>query len=164
MLVNSRPALFYTVVTLTIILAYFGSIYPIATEYQILRPELVCLLVIYWVMSVPLHLGVSFAFFVGLFQDLIEQSVWGAHALALTFVAYFCARSYKRIKGLAVWQQSVWVFVLVGMHQVLVNIVLGFAGYNTAPRDLLISVVVTSLTWPVLMLVILRVRLAYRMV
>jgi rod shape-determining protein MreD len=164
MLVDSRPGLFYTMVVASVMLAYFVAVIPLDAKYQVLRPELVCLIVIYWIMSVPQHLGVTFAFFVGLGQGVLEQGVWGAHAFALVVVAFFSVSAYKRVKNLSVWQQSLWVFFLVSIHQMMANTVMSFSGYDAQMRQLLLSIVVTSLAWPVLLITLKRFRVSYRMV
>jgi rod shape-determining protein MreD len=164
MLVESRPGLFYSMVVVSILLGYLFMLFPLAPNYQMLRPELVCLLLIYWVMSVPQHIGVTFAFFVGLVQGVLEQSVWGAHAFALASVAFFCAGAYKRIRNYGLWQQVLWVFILVGVHQVLVNLILSFMGYQARPGQLLSSIVISALFWPPLVVALRKFRQHFRLV
>ncbi len=164
MFVEKHPLLFYTMVVVSLLIAMLVAIAPFAPEYQVLRPELVCLLVIYWVVSVPQHLGISFAFLTGLVQDLVEQSIWGAHALALSIVAYICVSSYQRIKSYSIWHQTAWVSVLVGLHQLVVNWMQSLAGYRSSTISLLASVIISTLLWPVLLSGLRRLRQNYRMI
>jgi len=115
---------------------------------RILQPELVCLLVIYWIFSVPQHLGLTFAVLVGFVQDLIGQSVWGGHSIALALVAYICLTSYQRIVSYSIWHQTLWVLVIVGIHQLAIVWVLGLAGYPTGFIAFFIPILVTALFWP----------------
>ena len=164
MLVDRQPALFYSMVALSVTIALLLAIVPLPSDYQLLRPELVCLLVIYWVISVPQHLGVTFGFIVGFAQDLAEHTIWGGHALALCIVAYICTNAYQRIISYSIWHQSLWVCVLVGVHQVVVNWVQSLDGYHAPVSLLLASTVVSSLLWPPLLLGIRRLRQRLNMV
>ncbi len=152
-----------TLVAITFILAIFVAIYPFSDVFTELRPEFVCLLVIYWVTNVPQNFGVLFAWCVGLIQDVVEGIPWGAHAMALAIVAYVCLVAYQRIKNYSVWHQTLWVFVLVGFHQVIVNWVQGLAGYDTTPKTLLLSAMVSALFWPILFISIMRIRVKHRL-
>ena len=165
MLVADRsPISFYLMVAVSVILALFLAIIPLPSGYEVLRPELICLLVVYWVTSAPQHLGLTFAFVVGLSYDVIQHSVWGAHALALVIVAYICINAYQRFMSYSVWHQSLWVCVLVGVHQMVVNWVQSFSGYHASLGTLLGSIVMTSILWPPFLLGWRRIRQNLKMV
>lgn len=153
---------FYLVALTSFAIALLIAIYPLSTGYSGLRPEFVCLLVIYWLISAPQYFGVFFSWMIGMAQDLIEGIVWGGHALALSIVAYICMVAYQRIKSYSLWHQTLWVFVLVGFHQVTVNWIQGLAGYRATPADLILSTIVSALFWPPLYLGMGRLRLRYR--
>jgi len=121
------------------------------------------MLVVYWIMHSPQHIGMTFAWCVGLFQDIAEVTVWGAHAMALTILAYICLMSYQRIRNYSVWHQSLWIFVLVGTHQVVVNWVQGIAGYRTPVHLLLLPTIMSALCWPLMSFMLHRIRLRYRL-
>lgn len=159
----SPNPLLYAFMALMYLVALLLAVYPLPWTYAMLRPELVCLLVLYWAMYLPDYSGISLAFFAGLFQDVVVGSVWGAHALALAVLAYICLVSYQRIRNYSVWHQALWVFVLVGMHQVLVNWVQGLAGYQASVSYMLIPTMVTALCWPPLVFGLSRLRRRYRL-
>lgn len=138
------------------------AVMPLASKFSLLRPELVCLLVIYWIMAAPQHLGVAYAWMIGLLQDIVEGTIWGGHALALSVIAYICLVSYQRIRSYVIWHQAVWIFILVGTHQVIVNWVQGMAGYHGSVYLLLVPAVVSALCWPVVSLGLGRLRMTYR--
>lgn len=144
------------------VVALLLSIMPLSTNMNWLRPEFVCLVVIYWVLLMPQQVGIGIAWIMGFTLDLIEGLVWGGHALAMTVLAYVCLLSYQRIRNYSVWHQSLWVFVLIGLHQVIVNWVQGLAGYQQPVRLIILPAVVSSLLWPVLFAVMQRLQIAYR--
>lgn len=126
------------------------AIFPFSRDFSLLRPEFVCLLVIYWVVFLPQLFGVTFAFGIGLLQDVVEGGVWGAHALAYTVLGYICLFSWQRIRSYSIWQQSAWVFVLVGTHQVIVSWVKGLEGYPASTHTLVLPTMASALCWPIL--------------
>lgn len=160
---QSRAGLLATVVLLSLFLATILNVYPLSHAVSFLRPEFLCLIVIYWIVSIPHHIGVVFAWSTGLFQDIVEGTVWGAHALALTLLAYICLLSWQRIRSYSIWQQSMWVFILVGMHQVVVSWIQGLAGYQNPIHLLLLPTIVSACVWPILFLSLQSVRLRYRL-
>ena len=141
-----------------IFLALVFKIFPLSNKLAILRPEFVCLLVIYCVIARPHEFGVFFAWSVGLFQDVVEMNIWGAHALALTVLTYICLLSWQRIRSYSIWQQSMWVFVLVGTHQVIVSWVQGMAGYHSPTHLILLPALTSALIWPLLSWLFLRLQ------
>jgi rod shape-determining protein MreD len=160
---DASPVAFYSFFALTVLLALLIAVFPLPQGFGLLRPEVVCLLILYWVMQAPEQVGISLAFMVGLLQDVVEGSIWGAHAIALAVLAYICLVSYQRIRNYSVWHQTLWVFVLVGTHQVLVNWVQGLAGYHAPVAYMLVPTVITALCWPLLRHIVNRVRRYYRL-
>lgn len=160
---QNSPVAFFVIVALSCLVALLVAVFPLPYAYAALRPELVCLLILYWVMFAPEYVGVSVAFFVGLLQDVVEGTVWGAHALALAVLAYICLVSYQRIRSYSLWHQALWVFVLVGTHQVLVNWVQGLAGYHAPVSQMLIPTIISALCWPLVIYSLNRLRRRYRL-
>ena len=158
MFADRHPVQFHIMVVLSFAPAFLLAIIPLPPEYQLLRPELICLIVLYWVISTPQHLGITFAFFIGFAQDLIEHSVWGAHALGLAVVAYICINAYQRIISYSIWHQTLWMSVLIGVYQVIVNWVMSLDGYHVPVSTLLASIVLSTLMWPVVQLGVRRLR------
>ena len=159
---QSRSGLFHSLMTIAMLFALLISVAPIGHMFVLFRPEIVCLVVIYWLLQAPLHLGVGFAASVGLFQDVIEGSVWGAHMMALAVVGYVCTVSYQRFKNYSTWHQTIWILVLVGIHQNIVNWVQGMQGYRTDTFILLLSTAVSALFWPLLKVGLGKVQRIYR--
>ena len=158
---HSWPYILLLIVSL--ILSLLVAIYPLPPAWAAFRPELVCLVVIYWVLHKPSHIGVGIAWSVGLVQDVVEDSVWGGHALALAFVAYICLMSYRRIRSYSLSQQTFWVFVFVGIHQLFVNWIQGMDGYGSPARFMTISAFVTAVIWPILVLYMGHLQRRYRL-
>ncbi len=128
------------------------AVYPMSQSASWFRPDLVVLLLIAWMIYRPHSLGVGSAWLIGLLQDVVIGGVWGAHALALAFVAYVCSKSYRRLRTYALFQQTFWVFVFVGIHHVFVNWVASFSGYSASAHLMFVSVLTSAICWPLLVL------------
>ncbi len=136
-------------ISLSFVAALLLAVYPLV-EWNIYRPQLVALLVIYWALAIPQQLSVLMVWLVGLLQDLVEGSLLGLHALSLVLLAYLCLLSYQRIRNFALWQQSCWVFMLIAIHQLLGDWVDSLSGQQSQPFDFLYSALVSALCWPLL--------------
>lgn len=138
------------------------SIFPMPLEYAALRPQWLCLIIIYWAINSPFKFGVVGAWFVGMFADIVFGSVWGGHAAALSLVAYLCLITYQRVRRHPMWQQTLWVFMLVAIHQTVVNWFEGLNGYSQQAHHYLISIIISALFWPVMTLLCSVLRRRYR--
>lgn len=144
----------------SIVIALMLSIFPLPFHWSWFRPEFVALVMIYWVVTLPQHVGIGFAWCVGLIQDVVENALLGQHALALVPVAYVCLLSYQRIRSYALWQQSGWVFILVGLHQLFWNWIHSITGKDSQPLIFLVPALVSALIWPLVVILLewLRIR------
>ncbi|WP_370981375.1 rod shape-determining protein MreD [Agaribacterium sp. ZY112] len=148
MVIRRHPLRFFIVFTCACLASLLFAIVPLSPALSPLRPELVCLVVFFFLLYCPQYLSLALVFFVGLLQDLVELGIWGAHAFALVMSAYIILSAEHRLRSYGVWRQTLWISVLIGLHQVLVNWVQGLAGYAVAPHVLLCSVLSTSIFWP----------------
>lgn len=139
-------------------IALLIDIYPLPASLVWFRPELVCLLLIFWVLRFPHQIGMGMAWCVGFVQDIISGGVWGGNALALAIVAYICQMSYQRLRSYSLSQQTLWVFVFVGIYQLFFNWIQGMSGYSAPVHLMLISTGISAACWPPLVIIMSRIR------
>lgn len=161
---NNLPAHNHKVIWISILAAYLLAIFPLDYAFLWLRPEFVALLVVYWAIHLPQQFGLVSAWMSGLGLDIVENSTLGQHALALTVVAYVCLMSYQRIRSYAMWHQSMWIFILVGIHQLFCNWVQSLNGRSADVWEFLIPALASALIWPVVYAVLSTLRIHYRVV
>lgn len=149
----------YRVVPPTLLLGLMLVMMPLPDWAQPFRPDWVALILIYWVMAIPEHVGVTVAWVFGLLLDVTQGAILGQHAIGLVVVAYLVQLQYLRIRVFSLLQQSLVVFVLLLIKQLLVLWVSGIVGQ--APEDLA-SYFLPSLTgaiiWPWLFIVLRDIR------
>ena len=75
-------------IALSLLLALFANIAPLAGVAMVLRPDFLALVLLYWCIREPRRVGVGVAWFVGLLMDVADATVFGQHALAYAVLAY----------------------------------------------------------------------------
>jgi rod shape-determining protein MreD len=143
-------------IMLTIVIASLLGIMPLPQWLEIWRPEWIALVVVYWVIALPHRIGLFTAWLVGFFVDVLEGSLLGLNAIALTLIAYVALSLYQRLRMFTPLQQSTTILMLIGVSQLLIFWVLTATGQNT-PQNLLfvVSALSSALVWP-LVFVLLR--------
>ena len=140
------------VIALTFVVAMVLAILPLPDSVPIelgyLRPQWVVLVLIYWVIALPDRVGILVAWSIGLIVDVLLGSLLGQHGVAFILVAYIASSLYQRLRMFSLWQQSMIVFAIVGLNQ-LINIwiesIVGIGDWNLW---YLLSSVVSALLWP----------------
>lgn len=146
----------------TLIVALTLTILPMPVWAEELRPQWVTLVLIYWCLVLPRRIGVFAGFFVGITQDVVSGALLGQHALALSVVAYLAGELHRRIRAYPSWQQSVAVWLLLLVERLLSLWVLGATGQPTPTLTFWLPTMVGFLLWPLLSLVLDRLRLSAR--
>jgi len=138
-------------IALTIIIAAILAIVPLPDWLEVWRPEWVALVLVYWAIALPHKVGLLSAWVVGFFVDVLEGSLLGLNALALTIIAYVARNLYQRMRMFTPLQQSMTLLILVGLQQLLVFWVLTATGQNAATNlGFVFSALSSALVWPVL--------------
>ena len=75
---------------LSLLLALALEMLPVGRHAA--SPDLLALVLVFWIVHQPQRVGVGLAFLFGLLIDVHEGAVLGQHALAYTLLAYFALR------------------------------------------------------------------------
>jgi rod shape-determining protein MreD len=140
------------VIALTFVVAMVLAIVPlpdsVPVELGYLRPEWVVLALIYWVIALPHRVGILVAWSVGLIVDVLLGSLLGQHGIAFIIVAYIASSLYQRLRMFSLWQQSMIVFAIVGLNQLInfwIESIVGIGDWN---MWYMLASVVSALLWP----------------
>jgi len=101
----------------TLFVALFIDSYLFPSNFQILKPTLVLLTLIYWNMALPDRIGITAAFSFGIFVDLIEGSLLGLHGILFILITYVCQRFFYQFRVSPLWQQSFILFFLFLLYK-----------------------------------------------
>lgn len=106
----------YAVILPTFFVAFVLAIIPLPSLLNYIRPEWVAMTVIFWLLTSPAKAGIFLAFAMGLLLDVLHGHLLGQNALALTLLAYLCMLLHSRMRLYNPLQQSLLVFVLIGLY------------------------------------------------
>jgi len=112
----------------TFLAAFILTILPMPDWTVWLRPAWVVMVVVYWVMVAPQNVNVGIAWLAGILLDVLEGTLFGEHALALTFVAVIVAKTHTQLRMFPLIQQGISVFFLVLIYQFILYCIQGFIG------------------------------------
>ncbi len=149
------------VIALTLIAALWISIVPLPLWAQWGRPDLVAIVVLYWIMALPERVGIGFAWSVGLVQDIIEGSVLGQHAFALAILAYLALILYQRLRMFTPVQQAWVIFVFTALNQLLCHWVQTLVGIVSFNILFMLPAVFSALLWPLVSVFLRMLRRSY---
>lgn len=135
-------------IPVTIIFAFLLTLLPMPGWAVWLRPAWVLMVLIYWTMANPEQVNVGVAWIVGILLDVLQGTLLGEHALALTVVIYLVARMVSRLRMYPLIQQGFSVFLLVLVYQFILFCIQGFLG--SLPQSWLYwsSSLTSMLLWP----------------
>jgi rod shape-determining protein MreD len=102
---------------LSLLLALALEMLPVGRHAA--SPDLLALVLVFWIVHQPQRVGVGLAFVFGLVIDVHEGAVLGQHALAYTLLAYFAVSIHRRLLWFAVPSQALQILPLfVAAHGV----------------------------------------------
>ncbi|XOV87260.1 MAG: rod shape-determining protein MreD [Pseudomonadota bacterium] len=130
----------------------------VPSEVGYLRPEWVVLALIYWVIALPQRIGIAVAWFVGLMMDVLLGDLLGQHGIAYIIVAYIAQSLYQRLRMFRIWQQSLIVFGIVGLNQLINFWIESIAGLAEWSFWYLLPSVVSAFLWPWVFLILRYLR------
>ena len=110
------------VIWASFIVALTLTMLPLPHWAELFRPEWVALALIYWCMALPERVGVGVGWSMGILLDVVKGTLLGQNALALTLIAYLTLRLHQRVRVFPLWQQALFVFILVALDQMLVHL------------------------------------------
>lgn len=149
------------VILVSILIALILSTLPLPETLQSWRPEWVLLVLFYWLVALPERIGIGVSWTVGIALDVLEGSLLGLNALSLTLIAYCSLLFYQRVRMFSWLQQSLFVFALVAVHQIISHWIKGILGASAQSMMFLIPAFISALIWPWLFVLMRGVRRSF---
>jgi rod shape-determining protein MreD len=133
---------------LTIIIAFLLTLLPMPGWAIWLRPSWVLMVLIYWTIANPEQVNVGIAWMIGILLDVLQGTLLGEHALAMTIVIYFVVRMVSRLRMYPLMQQGLSIMVLVLVYQSILFCIQGFLGSMPQSWMYWSSSLTSMLLWP----------------
>lgn len=132
---NSYISLYISnwVIAISLTIAFLLDRIPIPIFLEKIRPDLVLVVLLYWVILLPHKINILTSWVIGLFLDIGRDTLLGQHALAFSIVAYLALKACRHIRLTSIWQQTLFVAILLIIKQILIFWINGIIGYP--PRD-----------------------------
>lgn len=135
-------------VALTLFVALMLNLVPLEGTAQMLRPDFLALVLLYWCIQAPRLVGVIVAWCMGMLMDVGNATLLGQHALAYALLAYAAEFFRRRVLRFPLWQQAAQVAVLLVVCLTLV-LLIRFVGGAPLPRwNYFVPGLVGALLWP----------------
>lgn len=144
--------------TTSFIIALLLSVIPIPDWSIHLRPQWLTLFLIYWCLTSPERVGIASAWVTGLLLDVMTGSLFGAHALSLSLVAFITLNIYQRTRVFPLWQQSLVVFSLLLLEHIIHFWVIGITTEITPGKEYWLKPVVGLFIWPWLFILLSEIQ------
>ena len=133
------------------------------SEMGFLRPELVLMTVIYWIIALPHRAGVVLAWISGLIMDILIGNFLGQFGVTFVIVSYFALKFYQRFRMFSVWQQAIVVSGLVVLHRALSFLLEYVFTGSFWSAWYLLPVLSSALIWPLVFLLLRSLRRSLRL-
>lgn len=142
------------IVFVTVLAALFLTILPLPEAAADLRPQWVALTLIFWALYLPDRVGVFWGFGAGLALDVATGSLLGHHALGLSVVSYLAIELHARVRAFLLWQQTLFVWMLLVLERLLSLWIQGATGQPMPSLGYWASTFIGILLWPWLAVVL----------
>jgi rod shape-determining protein MreD len=113
---------------ISLCLALILMLLPMPSWIAALRPAWVLLVLIFWSLVLPGRISITLAWVMGIVMDVLNGTLLGEHALALTTVIYVAARLNNQLRMFSLFQQGMAVLCLVLLYLFILFCIQGFLG------------------------------------
>jgi rod shape-determining protein MreD len=136
------------IIAMTLIAAFILTLLPMPSWAVWLRPAWVLMVLVYWAIAIPEQINIGIAWVTGIFLDVLQGTLLGEHAFALTIVIYLVTRMYSRLRMFPLLQQGLSILLFVLLYQFILFCIQGFLG--SLPHGWLYwsSSLTSMLVWP----------------
>jgi len=121
---------------------------------QNFQPQFLLLVTLFWVIALPQNVGIGISWVNGLFLDGLQGTLLGENALSFAILAYILYKIQHRFRLLSAVIQSVSIFFLVMLNQILLFWLQGIQGQYVAWIWFFGSALTSALLWPWISLVL----------
>ena len=148
----------------TILVILFGIILNLLPLSQILlpyKPPIVLLFLIYWALAYPNLINLTYAFSTGLIMDILLITPLGYHSLCFTITIYLILLYYAQIRLQSNANKMFSLFVILIPYFLTSTVVNKMLGINFNILEVIASILVSVIIWPVLFNMLRSVRQKY---
>ena len=137
-------------VCVTVFLAIVLTMIPLPFWLAVLKPAFLVLVVLYWCTMAPYTSGIALAFFPGLLLDVVQNTLLGEHALAMSLVGYLALRFHLLVRAKPLFEQCLFVFAALLVYELVLWTIDGWSGRGVSSATRWLHTATGALIWPLL--------------
>lgn len=132
----------------SLVLALILEVAPMPDSMQGWRPLWLALVIAYWSLEAPHGFRLLLAWLIGLMQDVLYGGALGLHALFLIIVAFAIQRFQQRLRVFPVWQQALFLTLILMFGQLVVFWLDVLTGSPKLLAQYMVPALISGLLWP----------------
>lgn len=145
-------------VWLLLIVGVMLSLIPLPDSVVIFRPMWVALFLAYWLLSLPHKVGMLTAWVLGILLDVLQGTLLGQNALALTLIAFLLMTLQQRMRMFPLWQQSMVLLVVFGLSQLVLLWLHALTGSRVSTLTFLMPALTSAALWPLVSFILHKIQ------
>ena len=143
--------LLLAIIVLSFIIASSLSVYPLSPSMATLRPMIMIMVLIFWLLFQPRYVGIFSAFTIGLIADLLMDTHLGQQAFSAVLVALVIKATSIYIRQLNT--VSAWLIASLGLVIFQVSLwILQMFIQNVFAAQSALSLLMSIISWPLVLL------------
>ncbi|OXL18399.1 rod shape-determining protein MreD [Psychrobacter sp. DAB_AL32B] len=143
--------LLLAIIVLSFIIASSLSVYPLSPSMATLRPMIMIMVLIFWLLFQPRYVGIFSAFTIGLIADLLMDTHLGQQAFSAVVVALVIKATSIYIRQLNT--VSAWLVASLGLTVFQVSLwTLQMFIQNVFVAQSALSLLMSIISWPLVLL------------
>ena len=132
----------------SLLIALMLSILPLPLWVSPYRPQLLVLVVLFWIFYAPNLINIFLLMGLGLIVDVLQVSILGEHGFALILVYALSFLFVRRFCFFSLMQQMLLVAFLCFFYQLVISLLEILKGHSILIEPLLIAPLASMLFWP----------------
>ena len=132
---------------MTLVISVILQVAPLPFEWREFRPELILLVLFYWILALPQRIGVFTAMLVGLSIDLLDGLAIGATAAGTSIGSLILLLNYQRLRQFDSLQQTFVIGLVLAIVLLVAERLRGLLGFTSDGLQFLYSVPLSMLLW-----------------
>ncbi len=137
-------------IVLSLIVASSLNVYPLSSGLAVLRPMVLIMVLIFWLLFQPRYVGIFTAFTVGIIADLLMDTHLGQQAFAAVMVAFIIKVSSIYVKRLS--SVSAWLVASLALVVFQLNLwILQLLTQGVFAAQSALSLLMSIASWPLIL-------------
>ena len=134
-------------IIITLVISVILQVVPLPFEWRGFRPDLILLVLFYWILALPQRIGVFTAMLVGLSIDLLDGLAIGATAAGASIGSLILLLNYQRLRQFDSLLQTFVIGLVLAIVLLVAERLRGFLGFTSDGLEFLYSVPLSMLLW-----------------